>query len=53
MFLPLWVVEPRVAMNIDLSLMQVFQLTGHLLYRGKVTAIYQLWKSFQKDSLTL
>jgi len=29
----------------DLSLMQVFQLTGHLLYWGKATVIYPLCES--------
>lgn len=33
------------AVDTDLSLMQVFQLTGHLLYWGKATVIYPLCES--------
>lgn len=33
------------AIDTDLSLMQVFQLTGHLLYWGKATVIYPLCES--------
>jgi len=33
------------SVDTDLSLMQVFQLTGHLLYWGKVTVIYPICES--------
>jgi len=33
------------SIDCDLSLMQVFQLTGHLLYWGKATAIYPICES--------
>merc|ERR1719508_533253 len=33
------------AVETDLALMQVFQLTGHLLYWGKATVIYPLCES--------
>ena len=35
------------AVDLDLSLMQVFQLTGHLLYWGRVTLIYPLCENNQ------
>jgi len=44
------------AIDLDLSLMQVFQLTGHLLYWGKATIIYPICENNQyvlSPSLTL